>query len=127
MFELVEKKKYELIWSFVLDYENSRNPYLERQTHIKLISDLCSEKIAPNEDIRLRANEIITKSNAKNRDALHLASAIWANAKYFITCDDKLIKTISSNEVALQNIIKGMELYNPIDFLRREMNIDVIE
>lgn len=30
LFELIEKKKYELVWSFVLEYENSRNPFIER-------------------------------------------------------------------------------------------------
>ena len=53
LFELVEKKKYELVWSFILDYENSRNPFIERKLNIISISTLCNEIIDPNDSIRL--------------------------------------------------------------------------
>lgn len=36
LFELIEKKKYELVWSFVLEYENSRNPFIERKLSIPI-------------------------------------------------------------------------------------------
>ena len=40
LFELIEKKKYELVWSFILEYENSRNPFIERKLNIISISTL---------------------------------------------------------------------------------------
>ena len=45
LFELIEKGNYELIWSFILEYENSRNPFIERRLHIQSISTLCKEGI----------------------------------------------------------------------------------
>lgn len=127
LFELIEKGKYELVWSFMLEYENSRNPYTERKLHISSISSLCANAIEPNDKIIEKAKEIIRFSKARDKDALHLASAICVGCNYFITCDDKLIKTIETNEERLKEVLENIKLYNPIDFLRKEMDIDVIE
>ena len=70
---------------------------------------------------------MIKNSNIKKNDALHLASAVYGDCKYFITCDDRFIKTVKKNRDNLKNIIKDIKLYNPVDFLRKEMDIDVIE
>lgn len=126
LFELVEREKYELVWSFILEYENSRNPFQERMLHIKSLSDLCKEIIKPDEKIRLMAKDIISCSNVKDKDALHLASAVYGNCEYFITCDDKFVKTVAKSRDGLKSIIQNIKLYNPIDFLRKEMDIDVI-
>ena len=127
LFELVEKGKYKLMWSFMLDYENSRNPYVERRLHIDSISSLCDNVIKPNDRIKELAKDIVKRTNAREKDALHLASAIFEGCNYFITCDDKFIKTIVKNEQNMSELLNGIILYNPIDFLRREMDIDVIE
>ena len=127
LFELVEKKKYDLMWSFILEYENSRNPFIERKLNIKSISTLCKETIKPNDNIKLIAKDIIENSNTKDKDSFHLASAVDGGCKYFITCDDKFINTVEKNRPSLDGVIKNIKLYNPIDFLRKEMDIDVIE
>ena len=127
LFELVEKGKYKLMWSFMLDYENSRNPYVERRLHIDSISSLCDNVIKPNDRIKELAKDIVKHTNAREKDALHLGSAIFEGCNYFITCDDKFIKTIVKNEQNMSELLNGIILYNPIDFLRREMDIDVIE
>jgi len=127
LFELIEKGNYELVWSFILEYENSMNPFIERRLHIQSISTLCKENIKPNNEIRIIAKIIVENSNTKDKDALHLASAIYNKCDYFITCDDKFIKTIEKNNDKLIYIIRDIRLYNPIDFLRKEMDIDVIE
>ena len=88
---------------------------------------MCNEVIQPNDRIKEIAKDIVMKSKAKDKDALHLASAVYGGCKYFITCDDKFIKTIEGNGDNLKDIIKDVKLYNPIDFLRKEMDIDVIE
>jgi len=69
----------------------------------------------------------VENSNIKDKDALHLASAIYNKCDYFITYDDKFIKTIEKNNDKLKDIIRDIRLYNPIDFLTKEMDIDVIE
>lgn len=127
LFELIEKGNYELMWSFILEYENSRNPFIERRLHINSISSLCKGVITPNDKIKKTAKDIIEFSNTKNKDALHIAAARHANCEYFITCDDNLIKTIEKNRNSIKVSLDNMKLYNPIDFLRKEMDIDVIE
>ncbi len=39
---------------------------------------------------------------------------------------DKAVKIIKNSKEDLENLIKGIKLYNPIDFLREEIDIDVI-
>ena len=88
---------------------------------------MCKGTVKPNDNIKRIAQDIINNSNTKQKDALHLAAAIYGDCKYFITCDDKFIKTVERNSDNLKDVIKGIKLYNPIDFLRKEMDIDVIE
>lgn len=49
----------------------------------------------------------MAKSNAKEKDALHLASSVYGKCDYFITCDDKLIATIIGNRLDKEIIEKG--------------------
>jgi hypothetical protein len=58
---------------------------------------------------------------------LHVASAVFAECDYFITCDDNLIRTINNNMSAVGQIIKNTKLFNPVDLLREELKINVIE
>ncbi len=127
LFEVVEKGNYELVWSFILSYENSRNPYVHRRLHIESISRLCNHIIEPDTRIRELARKICDFSTVRDKDALHLAAAIFADCNYFITCDDQLIRAIEKSEDDMVKLLDGMRLYNPIDFLRKEMDIDVIE
>ena len=36
LFELIEKGQHTLVWSFVLEYENSRNPFVDRKVYIEI-------------------------------------------------------------------------------------------
>lgn len=127
LFELVENRNYKLAWSFILEYENSKNPFIDRRVHIESASNLAKIIIRPNNKIKLIARNVVKNSNSKDKDALHLASAIYGDCDYFITCDDKFINTIDKNRDVLEDMIGKIKLYNPIDFLRKEMNINVIE
>ena len=53
LFELIEKGNYELMWSFILEYENSRNPFIERRWIQMLL----------NEKSKLTDREIIEKGS----------------------------------------------------------------
>ena len=127
LFDLVERGYYNLMWSFILDYDNSLNPFLNRKHHIQSISSLCTRVIKPNNEIKKLAFKIVDDSSASEKDALHLASAIYGNCDYFISCDDRFVKTINVNRNRLKESIGNIDLYNPIDFLRKEMSINVIE
>ena len=127
IFELIEKGQYELCWSFMLEDENNKNPFSYRRDSIKTISEICKINIVPNDEILNIAKLIIANSNTQSKDALHLACAVYYKCNYFITCDDKFIKTVIKNISNLENIIGKIKLMNPIDLARGEMSIDVIE
>ena len=127
LFELIEKEQHILVWSFVLEYENSRNPFIDRRAQKESVASLCREVVVPNMEIKAIAKSIMEKLSAKQRDALHLACAIHNKCDYFITCDDRFTRTIDNNEYLLKSLMDDIKLFNPIDFLRKEIDIDVIE
>lgn len=119
LFAEVERGNHLLFWSFILADENRRNPYQQRRQSIEVMSNLCGDnKIYASEEIRGLANNIQWLSNARPKDALHIACADYAGCDYFITCDDKLIKTIQLNKKAIGLKVKVM---NPVDFIRKEI------
>jgi len=102
--------KYELVWSYILEFENKQNPYEERRDAIgdwkKYACAFCVE----NEHIVTYA-EILFNKGIKAKDALHIACAVDANADFFITTDKKLINTA----------IPEIRIINPLIFIN-ELN-----
>ena len=106
----IKERRLCLIWSFMLEFENSLNPYEDIRIEIEMASSLASEKIKTGEDILTAAKNFESKG-IKPRDAMHLACAIKGRADYFLTCDDKLIRK--------GQFVKGeIEIMSPIDFIR---------
>ena len=97
-----------LVWSFILHYENNDNPFVDRKNQIVLWENVADCVITYEESIYKKAEQLLG-FGIKTKDALHIASAIKANADYFITTDKKLIN----------KNIEGIIIINPIDFLRR--------
>lgn len=94
---LVGTKQIHSINSFVLDYENRKNPSLGRRSFIEKLLAESSEFIGPNDNIRKRALEL-EKKGIMGMDALHVASAEQAGADYFVSCDDVLINRLGRVE-----------------------------
>jgi predicted nucleic acid-binding protein len=104
----IKMRQLRLVWSFILDYENSLNPYEDIRIEIEKLACLASESVIATETIRTMAKEYERKG-IKPRDALHLACAIISGATYFITCDDRIVKKQQDLGVSIQ-------LVNPIYF-----------
>jgi len=100
--------KYSLCWSFMLDYENGKNPYEEKRNMITPWKGIANDFCPPSEIILLRGKEIM-ESGIKNEDALHIACAMEKRCEYYITTDDRLTN----------KSIEGIEIINPIDFVRK--------
>ena len=99
-------KKYKLVWSFILEYENKENPYKIRRETISRWRDIASENIMANEEIIKYAENLQTMS-VKSKDALHIACAVFSHCNYFLTTDRKLLNLE----------LKEIKIYNPIDFI----------
>ena len=98
-----------LVWSYILEFENSQNPFLERKQTIAKWQNIASMDIEETSLLLINA-QFFVSSGIKPKDALHVACAIEGQADYFLSTDDKLLKKL----VAL-NQIKAM---NPVDFIR---------
>lgn len=126
LFKLIERWQYKVLWSYMLEFENNNNTAKDKSEDIKAIAEIiCSDTVLWNEAIDQMANEIVEKSNAGSKDALHLACAIYGKCEYFITCDNPFIRTIKYNEQALKKIIGSIKLINPLDFIGKELESDV--
>lgn len=107
--EKIKLGNLSLIWSYILDFENAQNPFAERQQAIAKWQYLANVDI--DETATLLANaHFFVSSGIKPKDALHVACAIEAQADYFLSTDDKLLK-----KLATLNRITAM---NPVDFIK---------
>ena len=93
---LAQQKLVALIWSYVLDYENSRNPIQSRQESIALWREIACHRIQAQETLVVQAQTFASTYGIKSFDALHLACAVSAKADMFVTTDDQLLRKLKS-------------------------------
>ena len=106
------QKKFELVTSFMLHYENyqkKNKKQLERidffiKTQRKIYVGIDSV-----ESLKIFADDFVSQG-IKIKDAYHLASAIFANCDYFLTFDKKLLK-FTTNKIKILNPVDFMEVY----------------
>ncbi len=91
---LVKEKKLELIVSYMLRYECSKNPFeMRRNAIFEFIQENAAGYVGDGRKkvIEAKAAEIM-KTGIKFKDACHVASAIYAGCEYFISTDTRLLK-----------------------------------
>lgn len=106
--EQIIKGKLQLAWSYILDFENEANPFLERKETINNWKKHAVADTAETENIISAAEELFNKG-IKSKDALHVACAIELNCKYFITTDREIIKKLTNFE--------PIKVISPVDFI----------
>jgi predicted nucleic acid-binding protein len=109
--DLIRNGTIELCWSFVWDYENSRNPFPEARTRIEAWKSLSSDFCLLSPEISQLALRLMSLG-LKQLDAAHIACAIHMGADCFLTTDKKI----------LNKKIDEIFTLNPIDFVRRFCN-----
>lgn len=107
--KMITDKKIKLVYSFVSEFENSKNPNTNNSRSISNFFKNAAiyVDIAHKLDIRSEAVEII-KTGIKEMDAMQIASAIIGKSDYFLTTDKRLLK-FSTEKI---------QIMNPIDFIR---------
>ncbi len=93
--EWIKEGKLDLIWSYILEYENSVNPFPIRKITIEKWKNAARVHIYETNTILSVASEIC-KLGIKSKDSLHLACAIEGKAKYFITTDKKVLNKMKN-------------------------------
>jgi len=101
---------YKLVWSYILEYENSFNPFREKREQIARWQFHSATFITENKNILNNAEEL-SCNGLKKMDALHLACAIEASADYFLTTDDGILKK--------SELINGIKISDPIGFIKK--------
>lgn len=90
----IKQQKLELITSYMLRYECSNNPFeMRRNTIYDFINKNTYAYVGTEHQVEIetKAAEIM-KTGIKFKDACHVASAIFAGCKYFISTDIRLLK-----------------------------------
>ena len=111
--EEIQKGHVELIWSYILDYENNRNPYQERKDRINGWKKYAIVDIQESHELIEMANSLNEKGFPKI-DSLHMACAIISKCEYFLTTDDKVLK--------LSRAVDEIKINDPIGFIKEVLS-----
>lgn len=103
--------KINLVWSYALTYENSKNPKRINRENIILWRKIAKEIVVENDEI-ISSAEKYQSLGIKQLDALHIACSVYSKCDAFITTDKGLL----NKEIA------DIKIYNPIDFIREVVN-----
>ena len=113
LLRLVRSRTLELAWSYMLDFENSANPFEERRVTISGWQQYATIDVEETATILQQANTLVG-SGLKAKDALHIACAIAGECTYFVTTDDEILKRGKD--------VQGITVIDPAAFVR-EMNL----
>ena len=105
----IREGSLKLLWSYILDFENSENPFQERRDAIARWRELAVADIEENPEILRRAHEL-SKIGLKAKDAIHVACAVYGEAQYFLTTDDNILRKLLSYD--------GIRVISPTEFIR---------
>ena len=104
----IRQGKYDLVWSYMSDFENANNPNIENKKSIQMWENISKYKCKSSGNVLMLGSKIM-EIGIRANDALHIACAIDSQCEYFITTDAGL----TNKE------IEGIKIINPIDFARK--------
>ena len=105
----IKNNKIELVWSYILDFENERNPFVERRSAILKWRQISSIDIQETPNLLEKARRL-NDLGIKPKDALHVSSALEGKAACFLTTDDILLKKLRNFD--------EIQVMNPTEFIR---------
>jgi predicted nucleic acid-binding protein len=114
--ELVRAGQLSLVWSYVLEYENGRNPNASRRQAIGRWRSLAATNIVESPLIVAKASQMVAQG-LKVLDALHLACAAEANADLFLTTDQGILRKRDRLGLPLR-------IVSPLEYLEKELGHD---
>lgn len=87
---LIVEGQIDYVWSYVLEYENSKNPFQEKRDTILAFKRFACEIVRPKPIIEETAKEF-QKKGIKAYDSLHISCAIHTGCDYLLTTDDRVL------------------------------------
>lgn len=106
--EKIKVGKINLCWSYILDFENNANPFIEKQIEIQKWKKIATSFVDESSQI-ISTMENLTFIGLKPLDALHLSCAISLECQYFLTVDKGILNK--------SNKIKNIIVLNPVNFI----------
>ena len=97
---------YELVWSYILEFENNQNRFDDRRNSIYDWKNVAKIFCVENDKI-IEYAENLKKQNVRTKDALHIACGVYTASDYFITTDKQLFN-LRLNDI---------RIINPLTFL----------
>ncbi|MDR1625883.1 MAG: PIN domain protein [Spirochaetia bacterium] len=98
--------KYELVWSYILEYENNQNKFDDRRNTIYDWKNIAKIHCIENDEI-IEYAENLKKKNIRTRDALHIACSVYTHSDYLITADKQLFNLR----------VRDIRIINPLTFI----------
>ena len=111
--EEVQTGNFQLAWSYILDYENSKNPFQERKIRIRGWKKYAILDIQESNELLERAKSL-NQLGLQKIDSLHISCAILSECEYFLTTDEKILKR--------QNEIDDIIVVDPIAFIKEVLS-----
>ncbi len=111
--EEIRSRNLEMVWSYILDYENSKNPYEERRIQIQGWKKYSIQDIQKKPKIIKLAKQF-NRNGLKKMDSLHIACAIETKCVYFITTDDKVLNKSEK--------ISEIKIIDPFGFIKEQIS-----
>ena len=111
--EEIREGNLKLAWSYILDYENMKNPYEERKGRINRWKDYAVSDIEEMFEVIEKAN-LINRKGFNKFDSLHIACAIISKCDYFLSTDDKILKQ--------SIILDEIKVIDPIGFIKEVLS-----
>ncbi len=103
----IKEGVYDLTWSYILDYENGKNPYDEKRLAIAPWKAIASSCVSEETEDIISFAESLTLKGIKTFDALHISCAVADHCEYYLTTDKKLLNTP----------IPEIKIINPVVFI----------
>jgi predicted nucleic acid-binding protein len=105
----VRDGQHQLIWSYVLDFENASNPYEDRREQIGTWKRYA-QLVVTESPVLLQLSQKLNRLGLHKVDALHVACAATAEADAFLTTDKGILKKVA--------LVQPVRILDPISFLR---------
>ena len=102
------RAELDLVWSYIIDFENQANPFDERRIAIEQWRSRAVTDVDESPGILGKATEFV-RMGLRPKDALHLACAAEAKCDVFLTTDDHMLRVGKG-----QTMVRVM---NPVDFV----------
>ena len=118
----VKANRLAVLGSDILDFEVHNILSEEKRSKVKGYLALCENRIESSPDLLNLARNVQSHCQIRPRDAIHIASAILGQARYFLSCDRRVTEMTRARcyrRLAKGHRIQYFSAMNPIMFVEK--------